>query len=232
MEQPAPSPEQARTVLATGGWLADCPEAFRQAVLAAGRIRHLKPGELFNIAGDTDGGIWGIASGQASGISGINSPAAPVSFVMHPGYWAGTGPLFGFQRIGDAKARTPATILQLPYRVLKGLLGQNPEWWEHLGALNFRVLRHYGSLAVDLQLSDSGRRMAAILLQAADLRFEGQGARSIAITQDELGHMANLSRHPAGEHLRTFARQGLVTVGYGRITITDAQALRALADGD
>ena len=33
-------------------------------------------------------------------------------------------------------------------------------------------------------------------------------------------------------HLRAFARQGLITVGYGQITITDAQALRALVDRD
>ncbi len=223
--------DDARARLARTGWLADCPTPFAQAVLAASLARHLQPGEPFNIAGDIEAGIWGIAEGQASGISGINSPDAPVSFVMHPGYWAGTGPLFGFPRIGHAMARTPSTILLVPYRAMKRLLSETPAWWEHLGALNFLTIRHYGSFAVDLQLADSRQRTAAILLQVAGLRFEGEAPRTVDITQDELGQIANLSRHPVGEHLRAFARQGFITLGYRQITLINASALRALADG-
>jgi CRP/FNR family transcriptional regulator, cyclic AMP receptor protein len=223
--------DDARARLARTGWLSACPAPFAQAVLAAGLVRHLQPGEPFNIAGDIEGGIWGIAEGQASGISGINGPAAPVSFVMHPGYWGGTGPLFGFPRIGHALARTPATILLVPYRALKRLLAETPAWWEHLGALNFRIIRHYGSFAVDLQLPDSRQRTAAILLQVAGLRFEGEPPRTVDITQAELGQIANLSRHPVGEHLRAFVRQGLITLGYRQVTLHDVAALRALADG-
>jgi CRP-like cAMP-binding protein len=220
----------ARALLARTGWLAACPEPFAQAVLAASLVRHLQPGAPFNTAGDIEGGIWGIAEGQASGISGINSPAAPVSIVMHPGYWGGTGPLFGFPRIGHVMARTPSTILHVPYRALKRLLAEAPAWWQHLGALNFRIIRHYGSVAVDLQLADSRKRTAAMLLQVAGLRFEGEAPRTVDITQDELGQIANLSRHPVGEHLRAFARQGFITLGYRQVTLIDATALRSLAD--
>jgi CRP-like cAMP-binding protein len=222
--------DDARAFLARTGWLAGCPAPFAQTVLTASLVRHLQPGEQFNIAGDIEGGIWGIAEGQVSGTSGINSPEAPVSFVMHPGYWAGTGPLFGFPRIGHAMARTPCTILLVPYRALKRLLSETPAWWEHLGALNFLTIRHYGSFAVDLQLADSRQRTAAILLQVAGLRFEGEAPRTVDITQDELGQMANLSRHPAGEHLRAFARQGLIALGYRQVTVHDAAALRRIAD--
>lgn len=224
--------EQARVVLSATGWLAECPADFAQALLAEGSLRHFGPGEIFNIAGTADAGIWGIAHGQAAGISGINGPSAPVSFFMHPGYWAGTGPLFGFRRIGDGVARTPTSIWLVPYLALKRLLAVNPGWWEHLGALNFRIIRHYGSIAVDLQQPDSRARSAALLLHAADLRHEGEGARTIAITQDELGAMANLSRHPTGEHLRAFERADLIALAYGKATILNPAALRTIANGE
>lgn len=223
--------DDVRDLLASTGWLAACPTAFAQTLLAVGRVRRLAPDETFNIAGDLEGGIWGIACGQVCAFSGLNSPGAPVSLIMHPGEWGGTGPLFGFPRIGDCVARTPTTILFVPLRAVQRLLAVSPAWWEHMGALNFRILRQYGSLGVDLQLPDSRQRIAAILLQAFGVRFEGESGVPLAITQDELGQMANLSRHPAGEHLRAFARQGHITLSYRQVTLHDAVALRRIADG-
>lgn len=223
--------DQARRLLAGTGWLATRPPDFTAALLSAALVRHYGPGEPFNVAGDTEAGIWGVASGQAFGISAINAPSAPASFVVRPGDWAGTGPIFGHSRIGDCVARLPTSILLVPYHALKRLLAEHPAWWEHLGELNFRILRLYGAIAVDLQISNSRARIAAILLNAAGLRHDGADARSIAITQDELGTMANLSRHPTGEHLRAFARAGLVSMDYGQVVLHQPAALRAIADG-
>jgi len=44
--------------------------------------------------------------------------------------------------------------------------------------------------------------------------------------------MANLTRHTTGPILHGFAEAGLISLGYRTITIHDADALRALADGD
>jgi CRP/FNR family transcriptional regulator, cyclic AMP receptor protein len=222
--------ERARAFLAATGWLADRPADFARAVLDLGTVRHFDAGEVFNFSGDVEAGIWAIAAGQAFGRSGMNGPKAGISNVLLPGDWAGTGPIFGHARIGDCFARVPTTILLVPYRGLRRLLAEQPCWWEHMGELNFRILRGYGMLATDLLTRDSRSRLAAVLLHATGLRKSGAGPGSVAASQEELGELSNLSRHPVGETLRRFAAHGLLTIGYGTVTVLDAPALRAIAN--
>src|SRR5512141_2047910 len=99
MSQAEFSPEAAKAFLAAHGWLSRCPQDFAQAILAAGIVREVQPGDSFNIAGDELGGIWGIAAGQAGLFSGMNSPGAPLSLLLLPGDWGGIGPLFGVPRL-------------------------------------------------------------------------------------------------------------------------------------
>jgi hypothetical protein len=56
------------------------------------------------------------------------------------------------------------------------------------------------------------------------------GTLTVDLSQDELGRMANLSRHPAGERLRAICALGLLSLGYGQITIHDAAAMRRIAE--
>ncbi len=224
--------DAARAKLVEGGWIASCnPEALAP-LMALASVRHVGAGQSFNRAGDPEGGIWGLVAGQAAGTSGINSPSAPISLLYMPGEWGGTGPLSGSPRIGDVVARVDCTILAVAYHSAKRLLAEQPRIWEVINRINFEALVKFGTLAVDLQLRDSRTRIAAILLNAAGLRLRGIAPVTIALSQDELGTMANLSRQPAADALRAFAADGLVALRYGRITVLQPSALRAIANRD
>lgn len=54
----------------------------------------------------------------------------------------------------------------------------------------------------------------------------------IAVAQDELGAMANLTRHTISPILHGLAAAGLIALGYRTITIHKADVLRVIADGD
>lgn len=225
------STDDARAILASAGWLAGCREDFARALLITGSIRHLEPGELIHHAGDAQGGIWGIAAGQAISASGIGGPNAALALVFMPGEWGGTGPMSGTVRQLDVLARIPTAIIGVPQWAISRLLGERPEWWEHFSRLHFLMAQKFGLLAADLQLSDSRARMAGILLNATGLRRQGDEPVRFATTQEEVGRMANLSRYPAAKILRGLAAERLLTIGYGWITIERPSALRAIANG-
>jgi len=226
-----PSTDAAKAALATTGWLASCPNDFAASLLQAGSPYRLEPGQPLHHAGDAEGGIWGIAAGQAIGASGIGGPNASLAVAFVAGEWGGTGPMSGAVRQLDVLARVPSIIIGVPQRAVSRLLGENPAWWEHFSKLHFLMAQKFGQLAADLQLSDSEARVAGILLNVAGLRRHGDDPVRIATTQEEVGRMANLSRYPAAKILRALTREGLLMNRYGWITIQQPAALRAIANG-
>ena len=231
MDSVRPSIDAAIETLATTGWLAGCPVDFAGSLLDAGSVRHFEPGELLHHAGDTQGGIWGIAAGQAIGASGVGGPNAALAVAFMVGEWGGTGPMSGSVRQLDVLARVSSTIIGVPQWAIGRLLSERPEWWEHFSRLHFLLAQKFGLLAADLQLSDSRARVAGILLNATGLRRQGDDPVRFAVTQEEVGKMANLSRYPAARILRALVKEGLLVNHYGCIIVPKPAALRAIADG-
>lgn len=226
------SAADAKAALAATGWLAGCPVKFAEALLHAGSVHHLEAGEALHHAGDTEGGIWGIAAGQANGGSGIGGSDTALSIVFLGGEWGGTGPMSGYPRQLGVFARVRSTVISVPQSAINRLLGERPEWWEHFSLLHFLMAQKFGLLAADLQLPDTRARVAGILLNATAVRRQGNDLAGFATTQEEVGKMSNLSRYPAARILRAMARDGLLAHRYGWISILEPAALRAIADGD
>jgi CRP-like cAMP-binding protein len=97
---------------------------------------------------------------------------------------------------------------------------------EYGGRISARTIR-------DLLTPDAARRLAAVLL-----RVTGGGAlapddpRGFWLTHQQLGEMANLSRHHVGRKLAGFTAAGWIRCGYNRICICDAAALADFAYSD
>lgn len=224
---PEPSP---RDFLAAAGWLSTVSPALRSAILAAGRLRELDPGEQFHVAGDERVGMWGLAAGQIGLTSAMNGPDQPVGFINHPGEWGGYGPLFGSPRQANAVARTAAIVLFVPYDALRQMLAEHPEWWVDFARLALFDVYRFGSWGADLLQKDSRARTAAVLLHQAGCRRAGDKPVTVAVAQGELGDMANLSRHPIANILHDFETNGWIACGYRKVEVLDAAALRSVAD--
>jgi CRP-like cAMP-binding protein len=222
----------ARAFLASNGWLAACAPDFVEALLAAGRLRHLQPGEPTHVAGDSQGGIWGLVTGTAQSSTGVAGPETSLTMVFGPGEWGGLGPVSGFRRQLNIEARGSVALVSVPEASLRRLLDLCPGWWAEINRMNFALMVKIGLLAADLQTVDSRRRVAGLLLNAGGLRLAGAMPVTLAMSQEEVGRMANLSRYPTGQILRGFAKAGLVRCGYGRIRIEQPAVLRAIAEGD
>jgi CRP-like cAMP-binding protein len=223
---------EAHAILSGSGWLSRTPADFRTAIFAAGRLRTVAAGEVFNIAGDQQVGIWGLVDGQVAISSAMNGANTSIGLLYQPGNWGGFAPLFGLPRQANGQARTPATIHLIPYQATRQLLAVNPGWWEHVGRACFEMSLTFAAWGIDLLLRDTRARAAAVLLHQGGCRVTGEQPITIAVTQEELGEMMNLSRHPTGALLRELQTQGLIALGYRQVTLLNPEALRALANSD
>lgn len=230
MHLPLATEMNALQSLGARGWLASCPPDFATALLNAGYLRAYDQGMPVIHAGDCDGGIWGIASGQLLSSTGIAGPNTSLTAAFLPGEWGGTGPLSGYPRHLDCVARVQSVLHWVPQAALRQLLAGNPGYWQHISRLHFIMAAKFGLLAADLQIVDSRARVAGVLLSATGQRLGGDTPSSLAISQEEVGRMANLSRFPVGKILRSFASCGLITSHYGRITLAQPALLRRIAE--
>jgi CRP/FNR family transcriptional regulator, cyclic AMP receptor protein len=217
------------------GWLKEAPAVFQQALLGAASTRHFDAGTTIWQAGDTDFGLLGIRSGNAGVLHAMSAPGSPFGHIVGPGYWSGEGPfLSGKPKTVTLVARTHVEAAMVPQRRILALLTSHPDYWQQIGRLALINGQLASVIASDLMIPSSRRRCAATLLRLAGCRFNSPALATtpvIAVAQEELGAMANLTRHTAGPILHGFAKAGLIRLGYRTITIDDGAALRAIADG-
>jgi CRP-like cAMP-binding protein len=219
--------------LRSSGWLSRQPAGFQQAIVAIIVWRKVEAGAAVIIAGDADGGLWGVASGLVDLTSALSTADSPPSHIGHPGSWWGPAPAFGRSRNSSVTARTTALLALVPQGALEALLAANPGWWRCVGDLAVELMElALGSFA-DLLIRDSRLRCVAVLLRVAGCRFgppPPPGEITVPLAQDEFAAMTNLSRGSAGGVLRELEAEGLIGLGYRHVTLFDPLRLRQLLD--
>ena len=218
-------------ILTSRGWLPNTPAEFRDALMAAGQEDSVDAGCLFNRAGETGHALWGVVTGQIAVSSAMNGADAGPGILFNPGDWGGYMPLFGRVRPANCRAITDVRLFQIGYPAIRRLLEDRPGWWEYLGLLAMMNGLAFATVAVDLLIPGSERRLAATLLNLAGCRREGEPF-ALHLSLTELGEMANLSRHPVADILSTFESRNWVARGYRTTRLVNVGALRQLADGD
>ena len=88
-------------------------------------------------------------------------------------------------------------------------------------------------IARDLLTPDPGRRLASVLYRVVGMgEVQPDDPQGFWLTHQQLGEMANLSRHHVGRKLASFEAAGWIKCKYNRIQLLDAEALAAFAYGD
>jgi CRP/FNR family transcriptional regulator, cyclic AMP receptor protein len=217
-------------LLARQGWLSRQPDDFQHAIFGIIIWREVSTGTSIIIAGDLDGGLWGVESGQVDITSGLSTPDSPPAHVGHPGSWWGPATLLDRPRNASVTARTPAVLALVPLTAMKALLDANPGWWRSVADLTMDLVELVGSGLADLLIRDSRLRCIAVLLRISNCRYGPlmtSGEVTTPLAQDEFAAMANLSRGSVGEVLRSLEADGLISLGYRNVTLHDPSRLRA-----
>lgn len=226
--------DDVEAVFASRGWLTEHPAEFRSLLLGEAVPVEVRPGGFVFRRDDESHGLYGIVSG-AVGVEGGHRRHTPLlGHVMRKGEWFGIKALLhGGPRELSYRAIEPTSLVFIPRTQLVPLMQKDPAIAVRVGQLAEIGNRLGAWIVRDLLTPDASRRLAAVL-------FRVLGAGEVApddpqgfwLTRQQLGEMANLSRHHVGRKLSAFEAQGWISCAYHRIKLLDAEALAAFAYHD
>ena len=220
------SPSEPSTrFLKTQAWFIQLPAdqqiQIRDSVLTLAADK----GDLLLPAGADVEGWYAVLSGLVK----LQSPSAQgrvSAFLGVPdGEWFGEGSALKTERRRyEVVALRDTVLLCLPRAQFEALLACSLPFNRFLvGHLNRRLGQAMAIVEAG-RLRAPGQRVALYLSQ-----IFWQGRRRVVLSQEELGHLAGLSRQTVNRVLKAMEVQGLVSLDFGRVTILDAQALDAYA---
>lgn len=222
------------TVFAARGWLTEHPAAFRSLLLSEAVPLEARQGACIFRRDDASNGLYGIVSG-AVGVEGGHRRQTPLlGHILRGGEWFGIkAVLHGGPRELTYRALEPTRLIFIPRTQLVPMMQKDPTIAVRVGQLAEIGNRLGAWIARDLLTPDAGRRLAAVLYRVLGAgEVVPDDPQGFWLTHQQLGEMANLSRHHVGRKLALFEAEGWISCGYNRVWLRDAEALAAFAHGD
>lgn len=142
------------------------------------------------------------------------------------GGWIGEGSLLKRERRRyDVVALRTSTVARLPGGTFDWLLDISIPFNRYmLVQLNERVAQFIGK--AEYRLLGPDARVARHLAELFNpVLYPGTGMR-LAITQEEIGYLAGVSRQRANQALHRLEVAGLLTVAYGAVQVADLEGLK------
>jgi CRP/FNR family cyclic AMP-dependent transcriptional regulator len=222
-------------VAAESPWLAATPRAFRDRLLALGRVHLCRNRDPIYLLGDDGAALFCILTGFILVEVPLPGEEVATGDVLCPGNWIGEAAIITGQarRVG-ARAAGAVTLLRIPARDILTMLGTHPEDWRWLGVLqtmNFdRALR----VGVNLMIRNSRLRVLSVLCRILGLPGRSTTAAvTLNLSHGDLQPMVNLSRSVLTGILEDLESEGRIRRQYRRLTVLDPDALwqHFLTDG-
>jgi CRP-like cAMP-binding protein len=221
-------------VFAARGWLAEHPAAFRSLMVREGVAVAVQAGSYVYRRDDESNGLYGVISG-AIGVEGGHRRQTPLlGHVMRAGEWFGIKAIVhGGPRELTYRALESSRLLFVARTRLVPLMQADADIAVRVAQLGDIGSRLGSWIARDLLTPDAGRRLASVLFRVLGAgEVEPDEPEGFRLNHQQLGEMANLSRHHVGRKLASFEAAGWIGCGYNRVRLLDADALAAFAYGD
>ncbi len=172
--------------------------------------------------------MWiGVIDGLVK-INAFADSGKSVTFAGVPaGSWIGEGSVLKREaRKYDVIALRDSRIALLPEATFHWLLDTSIAFNRFLlNQLNERLSFFIGMIEQD-RLLDPDARVARSLSSLFNQQLYPAAQADLQISQEELGHLAGVSRQRANQALQTLEAAGLLKVSYGSIAILDVDGLR------
>jgi len=213
-------------------WFRHLAEPFQNFIIEHGKKYSVEKNAAVFHAQDRFDGVYGVLEGSISlGYIDVNGNEA-IAAIAEPIMWFGEISLIDQQpRSHDAIALKKSVVLQIPAQALNDFLLKNPYYWYYFALLTSQKLRYVFLEQIAIQTQSISQRLAQRLL----FILEGYGNRSmiqdfnIQISQDQLANMLTVSRQTINHELNQFEKQGVIQLGFKKITVIDLDRLRQFA---
>lgn len=224
-------PGEARTVLATRGWLSSQPEEFRSAILGRAVLRALSPGDRIYEIDDPPGGLYAVCDGYVDVHLATRSDSPRLVHVAQAGWWTGDAAfLSGTTRRAQLTARTAASVAYVDRDRMLQLCAEDPDASRRVAIITVSMLDHALSV-IRAQWSDvpQDRVRAALFRLVGDGLLFGLGNDRDPVTfpvnRSDIAELSGLSRNAVGPILQDFSSKGAIELGYRRLIVIDRHLL-------
>ncbi|QDL52714.1 Crp/Fnr family transcriptional regulator [Rhodoferax aquaticus] len=217
------------SVWSANPWFAALPAAEKKALMGSTSLAQLKAGDVLLRKGTVGGGFYGVLSGRLKVSSVGEDGREAVLSVLEPGTWFGeTALLDGLPRTHDVSALAACELLAVSAGAFARLMGRSPFARAIALQLATRNRALYG-LVEDAMLRSTATRIARRLLVLArgDASMLPQARSSLTVSQEALSLLLGLTRQTLSKELKQLEREGVLSLGYGRIEIVSLPALEA-----
>lgn len=210
--------------LAKVGWLSEQPEAFQARIAAAGRWASYRRGAVVYAEAQEGTAIYGLGEGWLDVAIGIGPAEKVVIHRAAPGFWIGdSAVLAGATRAVEVRAAADSKVFRVPAAAVHRILKEHPGDWACFYRLSHRNTTLALRVVAELLALRPKARLARLLLRLASPDGE------VRATQDELGHLAAMSRASFRRASDALVESGVLVTAYGGLYIADMAALEAVA---
>lgn len=206
-------------------WFAALSDDARANLLQRSLTQSGRKGDVMLAAGTPVQGWYAVLSGLVK-LQSTSSEGRVSAFLGVPdGEWFGEGSVLKTEpRRYDVIALRDTVLLCLPRAEFDTLLAGCLPFNHFLVAHLNRRLGQAMTIIEAGRLRSPEQRVALYLS-----RVFWQGRRRLVLSQEELGHLAGLSRQTVNRALKSMEQLGLVSLDFGRVAMLDEQALAAYA---
>lgn len=131
----------------------------------------------------------------------------------------------------DLIAVEPVTVLWIPHSAIRAELAREPALWESVALEAGARARACFEQMKQFVFDEPRLRMATLLLSLAQTHGDPKAGRiliGLRLPQDRLAEMLGVSRQWTTTLVGEMTRTGIIEWRYGRVTILDLPALRAI----
>jgi CRP/FNR family cyclic AMP-dependent transcriptional regulator len=185
--------------------------------------------------GEAGTALFAIVSGRLKVVSSAPDGRDAVLGIMGEGEVFGEVALLdGGPRSASCTALSPCELLVIERAQFMELIEQSPGIAVNLLQMLAGRLRRLSQRSEDAAFLDVPSRLARSILDLAT-RFGERAAGTsgiviqLKLSQQELGALVGATRESVNKHLKDWARQGLLEVDAGRLTIADLSGVRRIA---
>jgi CRP-like cAMP-binding protein len=218
-------------MLRASAWALALPADQRLRVEHDVVVRSCPAGGLVCRKGERVESWIGVVDGLAK-MANVSTDGKPTSFVGLPsGAWFGEGSLLKNEpRRYDIIAIRNSVIAYMPRSTFMWLLDTSVPFNRFLlNQLNERLGQFIGMVEHDRLLGPDARLARCLAAMFNPHLYPGIGP-TLAISQEEIGQLAGLSRQRANLALKRLEQAGLLRVEYASVTVLDLAGLRGFDD--
>ena len=192
--------------------------------------RRFERGEVIFREGDSGDTCYVVRAGRV-GIQREHMDGRTLTLAeLRPGAIFGELAMFGREtRSATAEALEPTALLAILSVDVQRVIRSSPEIaLKMLGAMADRLRRANERLLQQSFQTVAGRVASALLTQTIARQADGAPESDVLIraTQAEIAQLAGTSRESASRFLATLEREGVVTLGRGKVTVHEPGRLR------